>query len=182
MTEPVSSQPLSLQQQELFVSLVARDQPRLLGLILTMVPHRHDAEDLLQKVSLTLWQKFGEFDTNRDFFAWAAKIAFFVICNHRRQLYRQRMTFSQELLEVMCSERESHLAQQGSRLDHLMVCVEHLKSDDRQLLFQMYANELPLKEIALESGKAVQTIYNRVGLLRRQLMQCVERKLAAATI
>ncbi len=168
----------ALQGSELFVALLTKEHSRLLGFILTLVPHRHDAEDLLQKVSLTLWSKFGEYDSTRDFFAWASKVAFFVVCNHRRALYRRRLTFSQELLDVMSRERVDHLEQQGTRLDLLVTCVEKLAADDQRLLFQMYAENFSIKDIAATTGKAVQTLYNRLGILRRNLMQCVQRKLS----
>lgn len=164
------------EDDELFVSLLAGEHSRLLGYIRTLVPHRQDAEDLFQKVSVVLWQKFGEFERGTNFLAWACRIAFLTVCNHRRSLYRKRLTFSQELLDTLSRERIGHLEGQGTRLDFLVDCLERLPTDDQSLLMQTYAGEAPIQEIASRTGKAVQTLYNRLALLRRDLMNCVQRK------
>lgn len=171
--------PEPLARDELFVSLLARDHSRLMGYLLTLVAHRQDAEDLFQKVSVTLWTKFDEFESDRDFFAWASRIAFFTACNHRRAQHRRRMIFNPELLELFAQERPVHLEQQGSRLDALLRCVEKLRGEDRTLLFRAYTQNFTIKELAVESGRAVQTLYNRLAGLKRDLVLCVRRKLVA---
>ena len=37
-------------------------QERVYGYIVTMLPNRHDAEDVFQQTSLILWQKWDQFD------------------------------------------------------------------------------------------------------------------------
>ena len=164
---------------EEFVALLAQHHSRLLGYVLSLVPHRQDAEDLLQKVSLILWEKFNEFDPETDFFAWGCRVAFLVTCNHRRSQYRSKLMFNQELLETISRERVAHLENQGTRLDLLLGCVERLSPDDRSLLLRTSSGEQSAQEAAAQTGKAVQTIYNRLAILRRDLMECVQKKFLA---
>lgn len=161
---------------ELFVSLLMEHHSRLLGYIRTLIPQRQDAEDLFQRVSITLWQKFAEYDRSREFFPWAAKVAFFTVCNYRRKRYRQRLVFSEELIDIMSQERPQHLEQQEGRLEALLSCVESLAPADQHLLMQMYGERSSIKELAATTGKAVQTLYNRLASLRRDLVGCVQRK------
>ncbi|WP_437206176.1 sigma-70 family RNA polymerase sigma factor [Planctomicrobium sp. SH664] len=168
-------QPDHFEAHQQFVSLLVQNHARILGYIRAFVPHRQDAEDLYQKVSLTLWSKFDEFERDRDFFAWASGIAFFTVCNYRRTKYRNCLTFNQELIETMARERLEHLTSQKSRLDQLIDCVDKLPQPDRQLIMQAYSIDSSVRDIAEQTGKAVQTIYNRLTQLRRDLAACVRR-------
>ncbi len=161
---------------ELFVSLLTGHHSRILAYIRTLVPQHQDAEDVFQKASLTLWQKFDEFDQNSDFFPWAAKISFYTVCNHRRKRYRDRLVFSEQLLELMSQERVTHLESHESRMEYLLECMQQLSPRDQQLLVRAYRDASSIKEMATESGKAVQTLYNRLTTLRRGLVNCVHQK------
>jgi RNA polymerase sigma-70 factor (ECF subfamily) len=180
----VASEPVSNRgaDQERFVALLAQHHSRLLGYILSLVRHRHDAEDLFQKVSLILWQKFDEFDPATDFFAWGSRVSFLVVCNHRRAHYRNKLTFNQSLFETISRERIAHLQDQETRLDLLLGCIERLPADDQVLLLKTSAGDLSVKEFARHTGKAVQTLYNRLALLRRDLMECVQKKSSALRV
>ncbi len=49
------------------------------GYVLTLVPHRADADDVLQEVSFVLWEKFDPDEPPADFAAWGCRIAYFKI-------------------------------------------------------------------------------------------------------
>ena len=51
---------------EQFVSLLTRYQQRVYLFILSLVPDRADAEDVLQETNLVLWQKFDDFTPGSD--------------------------------------------------------------------------------------------------------------------
>ena len=49
------------------MALMTRHQRQIFAYIYTLVPRRHDAEDLLQETSLVICEKFSEFETGTDF-------------------------------------------------------------------------------------------------------------------
>ena len=161
----------------LFTSLLSKDRLRIFGYIRTLVPNNSDAEDVYQHVCLTLWNKFDEFDQDRDFFSWACGVAFFTVCNYRRSIGRDRHFFNQELIETMSHEREEHLNNHDIRLDFPQDCMQNLNSSDQQLLKNAVYENQSVKEIAKTAGKTIQTLYNRLSLLRRELAACISRKL-----
>ncbi len=161
----------------MFTLLLNRERLRIFGYIRTLVPHNSDAEDVYQHVCLTLWNKFSEFDQERDFFSWACGIAFFTVCNFRRSIQRDRHFFSQELIETMSEERMRHLSNHNTRLELLQDCFDSLKPADRELLLQATLEKQSIKDFAEEAGKTVQSLYNRLSTLRRELAQCIMRKL-----
>lgn len=57
------------------MALMTRHQRQIFAYIYTLVPDRHDAEDLLQETSLVICEKFDEFRPGSDFVAWACQIA-----------------------------------------------------------------------------------------------------------
>lgn len=161
----------------MFTSLLNKERLRIFGYIRTLVPHNSDAEDVYQHVCLTLWNKFSEFDQERDFFSWACGIAFFTVCNFRRSIQRDRHFFSQELIETMSGERMRHLSNHNTRLELLKDCFDRLKPSDKELLLQATIEKQSIKDFAEETGKTVQSLYNRLSALRRELAQCIMRKL-----
>ncbi|WP_298867123.1 sigma-70 family RNA polymerase sigma factor [uncultured Gimesia sp.] len=160
-----------------FSTLLNEERLRIFGYIRTLVPHNSDAEDVYQHVCLTLWNKFSEFDQERDFFSWACGIAFFTVCNFRRSVQRDRHFFSQELIESMSVERIQHLNNHNIRLEHLRDCFDKLKTLDQELLISATYEKQSIKDFAVKAGKTVQTLYNRLSTLRRELAECVMRKL-----
>lgn len=163
--------------RSVFTTYLDKDRLRIFGYIRTLVPHNSDAEDVYQHVCLTLWNKFSEFDQQRDFFSWACGIAFFTVCNFRRSVQRDRHFFNQELIETMSMERLQHLGNQNMRLEFLNECFKSLNSEDQELLLQAMIEKQSIKHYAEEAGKTVQTLYNRLSTLRRELAECISRKL-----
>jgi hypothetical protein len=54
--------------RSVYTTYLNQDRLRIFAYIRTLVPHNADAEDVYQHVCLTLWNKFSEFDQERDFF------------------------------------------------------------------------------------------------------------------
>ena len=74
-----------------------RRQARLYGYIHSLIPDINDADDLYQQTALVLWNKFGEFDRARDFFAWACGVARGEAANFARRRARQRLYLSADV-------------------------------------------------------------------------------------
>src|SRR5262245_42398981 len=84
---------------KLFLRLFLQNERRLYAYILTLLPNRADADDLLQEVSLVLWGKFDEQSPPDDFAAWGCRIAYFKVLDFYKKGRRSRVLFSQEVLE-----------------------------------------------------------------------------------
>ena len=77
----------------------------------------------------------------------------------------------------MSLERMQHLSNHNIRLELLQDCFERLSSVDQELLLQATFEKQSIKEFAENAGKTVQTLYNRLSVLRRELADCILRKL-----
>jgi DNA-directed RNA polymerase specialized sigma24 family protein len=66
---------------EQFMRLFLTNQRRFYGLILSLVTNPTDADDILQEVSVRMWQKYCEFKPGTDFAAWGLRFARFEAMN-----------------------------------------------------------------------------------------------------
>ena len=98
---PESDQPaLSAESQEAFVRLIKGAQPVLLRYVMSLVGNRGDAEDVLQRASVTMWRRFETFDPDSDFIAWATTVAFYEVRNFQRVSGRSRLNARRGWLSI----------------------------------------------------------------------------------
>jgi len=163
---------------EQFLQYFSRDRNRLYRYIYSMVAIEADAEDVFQQTSIVLWKKFGDFDQDRVFFPWASKIAFHCVLNFRRSAKRRRMVLSDELVKLIADKQTQQYGRNQFRHELLRECLTQLGRSDSELIADVYQDRTPVAEVARKIERAPQTIYNRLNLIRKQLIQCVNRKLA----
>jgi RNA polymerase sigma-70 factor, ECF subfamily len=174
--EPASDSQSDRQAE--FVALLTGSHSRLLGYLMSLLGRRHDAEDVLQKASVTMWQKFDTFTLGTDFLAWASTVCFYEAKNFQRLSARAPLCFDDRLLAVLATERLADLGHREERLAALDRCLEKLPEKDRRLLQAAYIDQQGIARLAEQLGRAPQTLYNRLNILRRSLADCVQRRLA----
>src|ERR1700679_514835 len=86
-------------RSEAFLGLFLKAQGRIFAYILTLLPRRADAEDVLQETSVFMWRTFDEGNPPDDFVAWGCRVAYFRIKEHRRRQRRRPVMFGDSLLE-----------------------------------------------------------------------------------
>jgi RNA polymerase sigma-70 factor (ECF subfamily) len=169
-------------RQERFVGLLKDVHQRLLAYLVSMLANRHDAEDVLQRASITMWRKFDTYEAESDFMAWASTVAFYEARNFQRVAARSRLRFDADLMETFASERVQDLRQHDERMEVLQRCVQELDEKSRNLIQAIYADGMEITTLAQRLGLAPQTLYNRIGAIRRELADAIERRLAGGRV
>jgi RNA polymerase sigma-70 factor, ECF subfamily len=162
---------------EAFLREFTPHHDRLFAYLFSLLPHRPDAEDVFQRTSLILWQKFGQWEPGTDFLAWACGVAFYEARNFIRVASRDRLRFSDTLLETRAKERAASLRRRDDRVAALQECLKKLDAAERELLQKAYVDEESIRELARRDGQAAQTLYNRLNLVRKRLLQCTDLRL-----
>jgi RNA polymerase sigma-70 factor (ECF subfamily) len=162
----------------LFVRLLSASHRRLLGYLISMLGRREDAEDVLQRASVTLWRRFDTFEPGTDFLAWASTVCFYEAKNFQRVAARSKVVFSDALLEMLANERIHDLPTQDVRIDALHDCLAKVDESGRRLLEAAYLDRSNIALIASQLGRAPQTLYNKLNTLRRLLAECIEQQTA----
>lgn len=161
-----------------FVQELTASQNSLYGYILSLLPDRAAAQDVLQEVSLTAWQKRADFTPGTSFFAWASKIAYFHVLSHRRKMSRDRLVFDDEVLDYLAerqAERDDEMDRRGMALKN---CLAKLPVGQKELIEQRYAKGGSVQHIAETQGKSVGAISQTLYRIREALLKCVEQNLA----
>lgn len=173
---PDPAEPSSSSEQ--FITLLNAAHGRLLGFLRVMLGNSADAEDVLQRASMTIWRKFAEYDPSRDFFAWASSFAFYEAKNFQRTAARSRLHFDDELMERLAAERVPDLDHREARLAAMDRCIEELDDAGRELVREFYLNNTQIAALAERLERAPQTLYNKLNALRRLLGDCMKRRMA----
>lgn len=169
-------------RHEIFIRLLNEAHDRLIAYLASLLGNRHDAEDVFQEASLTMWRKFDTFEPGTNFLAWSTKVAFYESRGFRRLKAKTHHQFSDSLLEILATERLPDLEQTSARLDALDHCLAKLDKQGCALLKAVYSEETSVISLATQLGRAPQTLYNKLNQLRRLLAECIERQLEGSQL
>jgi RNA polymerase sigma-70 factor (ECF subfamily) len=162
-----------------FLRLLAEHERQLTGYVHTLVPSWQDAEDVLQETKLRLWEQFESFEAGTDFAAWAFTIARYMVQRHRKQCQRERICFSDELMQKLAP----HLAAISSppvndaRMVALVECIKALNDASRALLRLFSEGRRQIKDIAHDLGQTPSAVYSSLFRIRRSLLECSRKRL-----
>jgi RNA polymerase sigma-70 factor, ECF subfamily len=162
-----------------FVRLLTAHEPQIRGSIMILVPDWHDAQDIMQKVSVVLWSKFSTFQKGTSFLGWAMVIAKLEVKDHWKRKKRERMRFSNEFVDLVMHETESMAIELDDRRRVLQLCVSRLKPKDRELLKLRYYDGASIDDISSAVGRSCDAVYKALGRLRMALVECVRRRTVA---
>lgn len=165
-------------QQCEFVRLLAEHERQLSAYVHTLIPLWQDAEDVLQNTKLRLWQQFDSFRSGADFGAWAIAISNYMIRTHRKNCQRQRVCFSDDLLDKISQYVPAVSSSlQDDRASALVECVRMLNDASRKLLRRFCTGQQTIKDIAGELGQKPSATRMTLLRIRRSLFECVQKHL-----
>jgi len=137
----------------------------------------HDAQDVTQQVALTVARRFDEYDGSRPFVAWALWLAKSRIVDHYRKQGRERLVFSETLMDQLADALVMRQPQIAMRQAALERCLEKLPAKSRRMLQLRYAEETSVEEIATEVASSSGSVRVILFRIRNLLSQCIESEL-----
>ena len=161
-----------------FVRLFAAHDRGIYKYVLTLLADPSDTQEVFQETSVTLWQKFDDYEPGSNFFAWACRVAHFEVLKFRQTHRRDRLCFGDDLLDVLAEERAAGEGVLHSRRSALPDCMKKLPPMDRELIEVRYAGEVTIQQIADRTGRQPNTLYKALERIRRTLMRCIEETIA----
>lgn len=166
---------------EEFVRLLTEAQGPVYGYLLTLIPDRSRARDLLQETNITLWKKAATFEEGTNFNAWACKIAYFHVLSFRRKMAREKLVFDDDILDYLAERNDDRLIQDFTkdRNTALKACMQKLSDKQRKLVEERYKPGASVQRIAADQGRTVGAISQTLYRIRHNLMQCIEKTLAS---
>ena len=165
-------QSVSLEYSQKLTSI----QKSLYGFILSMVPNRSEAEDILQETNLILCQKANEYDPDGHFQGLAFKIARFQVLKHMTNVKRSKLQFSTEFIEEVASEEfdsRKILATQKA----LAICYELLPDSMKVIANLRFKQDQSIKFISKSVNRPLGAISSTLYRVRQKLVDCVQDKI-----
>jgi RNA polymerase sigma-70 factor (ECF subfamily) len=170
--------PTETERHHRFLRSFTAHEPAIRAHVRRLVPTRADADDVMQEISVVLWEKFDSFREDGDFKAWAFGVARFEVLAWLRDRGRDRLVLDEEVATKIAGETaedEPRLERQREALEH---CMKKVPDDQRNLLMQAYQPECRIQEVAERSGRTVAGFYQWLHRMRKQLLDCIRRALA----
>lgn len=169
-----------LSPAEQFLAQLVDHQRRLAGFVRALVPHRDDADDLLQEINIYLWRHTADFAPGTNFAAWMLRVARFQVMAWRKRQSRERLVFDDELFERLADSAAALDLALSPHQEALETCMAALPPRDRDIVTQLYAEAgATPQSLALRIGRSVKGIYASLNRIRLRLLECIERTLAS---
>jgi RNA polymerase sigma-70 factor (ECF subfamily) len=165
-------------QAEQFAALWTAAQPTIAAFIRTLLPDYQQADEVLQRVAVTLVRKFDQYDQARPFGAWAVGVAKYEVLYFRRERATDKHLFGDEIVEQIASRYELLAEEVDPVREALRLCLDQLKGRSKRVIELRYRRGMKSNAIAQEmtlSAGAVRMLLCRV---RETLRRCIERRLA----
>ncbi len=150
--------------------------------LLAAVRNHHDAEDLLQEVSLAATRSWERYEEGTNFRAWAREIARRRVLDYSKRLDRRAALLDPEVLSRLeAAALEVEETQPADlRRDALRKCLEAVQGPSRRVLELRYDQRLDVPRIAAAVGRTVQATYAILKRVRQALRECADRRLSGA--
>lgn len=133
------------------------------------------ADELLQEVSVALWEKFPSYDGARPFQHWALGMGRIQVLRWRRERARARSSLSDATLALLQETAEQESTAVHDMLHRLGRCLGRLGARARDLLRRHHVEGLTARELAAREGITLAAVENLLVRARRALRQCLER-------
>jgi RNA polymerase sigma-70 factor (ECF subfamily) len=170
-------QALAMSAEEI-AALLMRHRTDLYAYVRAVLRSSHDAEDVLQDVSVTVIRRADQFQPGTNFPAWAREIARFHLLEFGRRTGRTAL-LNPDVLERL-EEAAARLEPEDRRRDALRECLSKLGGLGRQAMELRYAQALDVPRVAEAIGRTLQATYALLKRSRQQLRECAGRRMGQA--
>lgn len=175
----LSSLPLPLnpneELDERFVALLVTNQQRIFRFLMTLVPSRDDAEDLLQQTCLSMWKNRAKFDPKiGEFASWGCATAHNHVRNFRRREKTRRTVLSEEVTRLLISTQAEHSTLMDEWQQALVHCLEKLTPHQRKVVRESYGGS-SIKAAARTAGRTANALYKILRHIRESLRECIQK-------
>ncbi|NOY40289.1 MAG: hypothetical protein GXP26_00430 [Planctomycetes bacterium] len=72
-----------------FLRLYSKNQMKIHSFLQMLLPDAGEAEEVMQQTNILLWEKWGKYNQDREFLAWACGVAKYQAYRHLREKKRQ---------------------------------------------------------------------------------------------
>jgi len=166
---------------EQFVRQLTEHQNRMYGYVFSLLGDHSRAADVVQETNMVLWRKIAEFEPDRPFLPWAFGIARMQVLASLRDQKRDRFLLDPNLAEQMSETAEKHAGEFDNVREALRPCLQRLSEKNRDLIERRYYRGMTIDALATSLDRTAGSLKVALLRIRRQLGECVQKRLASET-
>ena len=167
---------------ERFVRLFAANEPAIRAFVRRLVPTRDDAHEVMQEVAVMLWRKFDPQHGDLEFRKWSFGVARYEVLAWRRDKARDRLVLSEEVLSLVADQAAEAEEGLSSQREALRGCLEKMAPQQRKLLLASYEAKGGIRQIAEQTGRTAQGLYQWLYRVRLMLLDCIRKSTQEGTL
>jgi len=138
------------------------------------VANRHDTEDIVQDVFLSLWDRRAKIRVTDNVKAYLYEMAKNTTLNHIRKEDNYRATLEQ--IETATHYDGNEAIDAAEMVDVVRDCIDRLPDRSRRIFLLDRIDGLKQKDISEQLGISVKTVKNQIWMALQALKRCFERK------
>lgn len=161
------------------VRLLVTHQEQIYRYVLALLPHEHDARDVVQETSVALYRKAEEYDPAQPFLPWAYRFAYLQVLKHREKVGRNPCLLGDDVIELLSRDYAANEDRIDRRALALTGCLGKLADGQRSVILHRYSTDESAEVVAARLGLSRRTYFRTLEHVRRLLLDCVNRQLAA---
>jgi RNA polymerase sigma-70 factor (ECF subfamily) len=165
-------------QAEQFAALWTASQWTISAFIRTLIPDYQQADEVLQRVAVTLVRKYDHYDQTRPFAAWAVGVAKYEVLYFRRERATDKHLFGDDIVEQIAGRYEILAEEVDPLRDALKHCLDKLEGRSKRVIELRYRRGLPSHAIAGEMDLSAGAVRMLLCRVRETLRRCIERRTA----
>lgn len=165
----------SASRDENFVRLLSQYEPVIRSFLRSLLPRAEDVDIVMPDVALVAWKKFDQLVDLDAFPRWACVIARYEVMSYRRNKARDRIVLDPDIVARLADEAEEELTLRSMQMLALEQCLAKLPEDRRALILSCYSPQKTMREIAAESNRTENGLYQMMRRIRVELQQCIEK-------
>lgn len=169
----------SADQHQAFIRHFLQHQDDLRAFVASAIRDWARADDIVQDVSVVLWERYEQYDPQYAFGAWARGIAANLVKREYRRVKRGPQRLSEAAIDALCAAFDEAAEERGSgeRQAALRACLGELGDKPRHLLSLRYEEDLPHQDIAARVSTSVEAVSKMISRTRAALQRCVLKRL-----
>ena len=156
---------------EAFAYLMQRYAEQVYALVVRIIQHREDAEELTQDIFIKAYEQMESFSGRSSFATWLYRIAYNSAVSHTRRRRPSHFTIDEGRLSAVSDEDIEQMEENISdaNIDALMHAIEQLDAEERALVTLFYYEQRSITECAEIIHQSENNTKVRLHRIRKKL-------------
>ena len=164
-----------------FLTLFLSCQRQLYVFVRSHTPSAHEADDLVQEISVVLWEKFDSYRSDESFVRWACGVARMKLLQYRQDCRKRSRVISgldEELMDLVLNETLEFTETASLLSESLRKCMEKLSPWQVVVLRERFESEKSVKQIAQSVQRTESSVYKTLQGIYDSLYDCIQTELS----